>query len=161
MRAPRSLSLALAASLPIALGAGCGGGPEQVTAEELVQQGDQICREQQSRFTEIQAAPLVSASDGAEEAQALHDAAEESIDKLGDLEPPEPQRATYDRYLDAKEQTLQYFDDGKDAADDQDGRAYSAAQAAVAKGAPERAKLARALGFRVCSQGPGAGLAAG
>jgi hypothetical protein len=157
MRAPRSLYLVLAASLPIALGAGCGGGPEEVTAAEFVQQGDQICREQESRFTEIQAAPLVSASDGAEEAAALHDAAEESVDKLRDLEPPEPQRSMYDRYLDAKDETLQYFEDGKDAADDQDGRAYSAAQAAVAKGAPERAKLGRVLGFRVCSQGPGAG----
>jgi hypothetical protein len=140
--------------------AGCGG-KEQVSAAELVQKGDAICRDLQSRFSEIQAAPLVNASDGADQADALGDAAKDSIDDLRHFEPPEPMRAAYGRYLDAKENTLQYFDDGKDAADNRDGRAYAAAEAAVARGAPQRAQLAKALGFRVCSQGPGTGLAAG
>jgi hypothetical protein len=92
MRVAGPVSLLLAVSIPMAFAVGCGGGPEQVSAAELVQKGDQICRQQQSRFTEIQAAPLVTASDGAEEAEALHEAAQESLDELRDLEPPEPQR---------------------------------------------------------------------
>ena len=159
-RATWILSVLLAAA-SLALGeAGCGG-PEQVTAAELVQKGDQICREEQSKFKEIQSAPLVNASDGADQAGALHDAAKDAVDSLRDMEPPQPQRDTYNRYLDAKENTLQYFDKGKDAADERDGRAYSEAQAAVAAGSPERARLAKSLGFRVCSQGPGTGFAAG
>jgi hypothetical protein len=158
----RLISIAVVPLAVIALAAvaGCGG-PEQVSAAELVQKGDAICREEQSKFAQIQATPLVNASEGADRADQLHGVAEDSIDSLRDLEPPEPQRAAYSRYLDAKESTLQYFDKGKEAADNRDGRAYSAAETAVAQGAPERATLAKALGFKVCSQGPGTGLAAG
>jgi hypothetical protein len=161
MDARKSIALVPAALFLSAVTIACGAGKEQVTSAELVQKGDQICREEQSKFTEIQAAPLVNASDGADQAGALHDAAKSSIDSLRHLEPPQPQRAPYDRYLTAKENTLQYFDQGKEAADNQDGTGYSAAEAAVARGAPERARLAKALGFKVCSQGPGTGLAAG
>jgi hypothetical protein len=157
----KSTALVPAGLLLVALMVGCGGGKEQVTAAELVQKGDQICREEQSKFTEIQAAPLVNASDGADQAQALHDVAKDSIDNLRHLEPPGPQQDAYNSYLDAKENTLQYFDQGKEAADNGDGSGYAAAEAAVARGAPERARLARALGFKACSQGPGNGLAAG
>src|SRR3954449_7416642 len=73
MHPGKSTVLVPAGVLLVALAVGCGGGKEQVTAAELVQKGDQICREQQSRFTEIQAAPLVNASDGGDQAQALHD----------------------------------------------------------------------------------------
>ena len=156
----RYLALVPLALFPVAAVAGCGG-PEPVSAAELVQKGDAICREEQSKFSQIQATPLVNASEGSDRADQLHDVAKDSIDSLRDLEPPEPQRDPYDRYLDAKENTLQYFDQGKEAADNRDGRAYSAAETAVAQGAPERAQLAKALGFKVCSQGPGTGLAAG
>jgi hypothetical protein len=154
------IALAPAALVTVALLSGCGG-KEQVTATELVQKGDAICRDLQKRFSEIQAAPLVTSADGADQADALHDAANDSIDDLRHFEPPEAERPAYDRYLDAKEDTLQYFDAGKEAADNRDGTAYAAAEAAVARGAPERARFAKALGFRVCSQGPGTGLAAG
>jgi hypothetical protein len=158
--ARRSIVLVPLALIPVATLAGCGG-PEQVSTAELVQKGDAICRQEQAKFSQIQATPLVNASEGADRADQLHGVAQDSIDSLRDFEPPEPQRAAYDRYLNAKENTLQYFDQGKEAADNRDGRAYSAAETAVAQGAPERAALAKALGFKVCSQGPGTGLAAG
>src|SRR6266480_1578807 len=136
----------------LSLGGGCGGDTEQVSAAELVQKGDAICRHEQSRFKQVQAAPLRNASDGADQAEALQGAVKDAVGSLRDLEPPEPERAAYGRYLDAKEQAVQYFEQGKDAADNQDGPAYSAAQAAVARGAPERAKLAKAVGFKACGQ---------
>ena len=43
---------------------------------------------------------------------------------------------------------------GQDAAENQDARAYGAAQAGVARDAPQRQKLARSLGFKVCSTSP-------
>jgi len=131
---------------------GCGGGRDQVSAAELVQKGDAICRHEQIRFNQVQAAPLRNGSDGADQAEALLGAVKDAVGSLRDMEPPEPERAAYGRYLDAKEQAVQYFAQGKDAADNQDGAAYSAAQAAVARGAPERAKLAKAVGFKACSQ---------
>lgn len=160
MHRRRSIALLPLTLIPVVAVAGCGG-PEQLSAAELVQKGDAICREEQTKFSQIQATPLVNASEGADRADRLHEVAKDSIDSLRDFEPPEPQRAAYGRYLDAKENALQYFDQGKEAADNRDGRAYSAAETAVAQGAPERARLAKALGFKVCSQGPGTGLTAG
>jgi hypothetical protein len=151
MSARKPIAIASAALVTVAA-AGCGGGKQQVSAAELVQKGDAICRDEQGEFKRIQAAPLRNASDGADQAEALLGAARDAIDSLQDLEPPEPQQSAYDRYLDAKEHALQFFQQGKDAADDQNGRAYSAAQAAVARGAHERAKLAKAVGFKSCSQ---------
>ena len=88
-----------------ALGAGCGGGgKQQVSAAELVQKGDQICRQEQSGFSQIQAHPPANASD---------------------------------------------------AAENQDSATYGAAQAAVVQSAPERRRLARAVGFKACSANPG------
>jgi hypothetical protein len=43
---------------------------------------------------------------------------------------------------------------GKDAADNQAPKAYGSAQAAVAREAPQRRKLAKSLGLRVCSSSP-------
>jgi hypothetical protein len=151
MSARKLIAIASSALVTIAV-AGCGGGRQQVSAAELVQKGDAICRDEQTEFKRIQAAPLRNASDGADQAEALLGAAKDANDGLGDLEPPAPQKPAYDRYLDARNRALRYFQQGKDAADDQNGRAYSAAQAAVARGAPQRAKLAKSLGFRVCSQ---------
>jgi hypothetical protein len=44
---------------------------------------------------------------------------------------------------------------GKSAAEDQDSAGYGAAQAAVARDASQRRKLARALGLKVCSGNAG------
>jgi hypothetical protein len=44
---------------------------------------------------------------------------------------------------------------GQDAAENQDSATYGAAQAAVVQSAPERRRLARAVGFKVCSANPG------
>jgi hypothetical protein len=40
---------------------------------------------------------------------------------------------------------------GRHAADSQDSAAYGEAQAAVARDAPQRRKLAQSLGLKVCS----------
>ena len=67
------------------------------------------------------------------------------------LEPPEALRAPYELYLKARDQVIDEMRRGEDAADNQDSSAYGAAQAAVARDAPQRRKLAESLGLRVCS----------
>jgi hypothetical protein len=138
-----------------ASGCGGGGGKEQVSSAELVQKGDQICRDEQRRFSEIQAQPLANASDAADQTKQLIQVSEDANSALGDLEPPEAQRDPLESYLSARDRAIDRMKDGEDAADDQDSRAYAAAQAAVVRSAPERKKLAASLGFRVCSSNPG------
>jgi hypothetical protein len=146
-------SLALAAALAVTE---CGGGSEEVSAEELVQKGDDVCGNVQERFAEIQAAPPASATEGAEQAGELLGVADDAQGELRDLEPPEKLRDRYDAYLDARESVSDELERGKQAAEDQDGEAYGKAQEEAVGGAPERRKLARKLGFRVCSQSAGA-----
>jgi hypothetical protein len=149
------LPIAAALALVAIAAAGCGG-KQKVTAAELVQKGDAICREEQAKFNQIQAQPPVNASDASSQADSLVSAARDANDSLNNLEPPAPLQARYSAYLDARGRATDEIQKGKDAADNQDSAAYGAAQSAVAATAPARQRLARSLGFRVCSQG-GAG----
>ena len=136
----------------VAAFAGCGGGSEEVSAEELVQKGDDVCRGVQERFAEIQAQPPASASEGAEQAGELLGVADDAQAELRDIDPAEELRDRYGGYLDARDEVSDALERGKQAAEDQDGAAYGQAQEEAAAGAPERQRLARGLGFKVCSQ---------
>ena len=150
--APRNpIAAALIGLVAVTAFAGCGGGKQQVSAAELVQKGDAICREEQSRFAEVQAHPPPNAKEAADQTKALASAADDANGKLGDLEPPGPLQARYSAYLDARQRATDQIKNGEDAANNQDSSAYGAAQSAVAQTAPQRRKLARALGFKVCS----------
>ncbi len=138
------------------LGAGCGGGgKQQVSAAELVQKGDAICRDEQTKFRQIQAHPLGNASEAADQTKELIQVSENANSGLGDLEPPEAQRVRLDSYLSARDRAIGQMKAGQDAAENQDSSAYAAAQAAVVHTAPQRKRLAASLGFSVCSSKPG------
>jgi hypothetical protein len=155
MPLPQRIAGALCALVAIAAAAGCGG-KQQVSAAELVQRGDAICRDEQSTFDEVQAQAPANASDAADQTDELVSAAEDANDKLRDLEPPEGLRTPYDAYLDARDRATDQIKKGQDAAKNQDSTAYGVAQSAVAQTAPQRRKLAGALGFKVCSSDAGA-----
>jgi hypothetical protein len=146
----------IAAALPVALSigalVGCGGGSAEVSAEELVAKGDEICTEERDRFDEIQSVPLTSAAVGAKQAEELLAAAESAQEDLRGLEPPEEIRDSYDSYLDARDEVSDLLERGREAAADKDGAAFGKAQEEAAAGAGKREKLARELGFKVCSQ---------
>jgi len=136
--------------------AGCGGGgSEPVSTAELVQKGDAICGKERTSFARIQGHPPPNASVAADQTDELIRATESASSQLRDLEPPEELQASYDSYLETRDRAAEQMKRGKDAAEDQDSAAYGAAQAAVARDAPQRRKLAQALGFKVCSSNPG------
>jgi hypothetical protein len=154
-RAKRLLPLVAALAI-LSLAAGCGGGgKEKVSAAELGQKGDQICREEQRRFEEIQAHPPPNASLAADQTNELIDVADAANSDLGDLEPPDSIQGRFDDYLDARDQVVEEMKRGADAAESENSTAYAAAQKAVAKTNSSRRHLAASLGFRVCSSNPG------
>jgi hypothetical protein len=150
--------MVLALSFIVALGAGCGGGggKQQVTAAELIQKADQACHEEQGRFRQIQATPPANADEATDQTKALVEAAENASSAIGDLNPPDALRTRLDTYLSARDRAINEMKKGQDAAENQDSRAYGAAQAAVTKGSLQRKKLAGSLGFKVCSRNAGA-----
>jgi hypothetical protein len=130
---------------------GCGGGSERVSAAELVQKANEICRQERSTFERVQAHAPPNASVAADQTSELIKATDDANSELRDLKPPEELQSAYDRYLAARDQAVDEMNRGKDAAESQDSAAYGAAQAAVARGAPQRQRLAQSLGLKVCS----------
>jgi hypothetical protein len=151
-RARRFLLLLPAVVLLAVDGSGCGsGGNDQVSAAELVQKADVICSKERSSFSRIQGHPPPNASVAADQTGELIKVTEDANSRLRDLKPPEGLQSSYDRYLEARDRVIDQMNRGKDAAENQDSAVYGAAQAAVARDAPQRRKLARSLGLRVCS----------
>ena len=132
--------------------AGCGEDAEQVSAEELVSRGDEICAEGRKRFDQVQSQSLPNASAAAEQTAQLVDAATDELNELRDIRPPDELRERYDRYLEARGRALELLEQGQEAAEEKDADAYVKAQAEAAAAQPERLKLARAVGFRECSK---------
>jgi hypothetical protein len=152
-RASRFLLLIPVLVLACFGGSGCGGGggEDQVSAAELIQRADAICGKERKSFARIQAHPPPNASIAADQTDELIKATEEANSRLRELQPPDELRSPYDRYLGARDRVLDQMRRGEDAAQDRNSAAYGAAQAAVAREASQRQKLARALGFKVCS----------
>jgi hypothetical protein len=136
------------------MGGGCDGGEDRISPTELVQRADAICGKERSSFARIQANPPPNASVAADQTQELIKVTEDANSGLRDLKPPEELQAAYDRYLEARDRVLDQMKRGRDAAEDRDSADYGAAQAAVARDAPQRRKLAQALGLKVCSSSP-------
>src|SRR5262245_52022395 len=134
----------------LALVGGCGGASDQVSPAELVQKGDAICRVEHTSFARVQAHPPPNASVAADQTAELIQASERANSALRELEPPDQLRSPYDRYLEARDRVVAEMKRGRAAAENQDSAAYGAAQATVAREAPERHELARALGLKVC-----------
>jgi hypothetical protein len=153
----RLASLAVPAISIAALSAGCGSGKEEVSVGELTQKADAICRDEQRRFERIQANAPANASIAADQTSELIGVSRAASSDLGDLEPPESLAETYDRYLEARDRALDQMKRGQEAADNRDSADYAAAQTAVAKSAPERRRLAEAVGLRVCGANPKSG----
>ena len=152
MSRPRWIALLLV-SIATGMLAGCGGGggSERVTAAELVQKADEICAKERSSFARIQKHPPPNPSAATDQTEALIMVTRDANSQLRDLQPPEALQSAYDRYLEARDRVLEEMNRGKDAAQNQDSAAYGAAQAAVARDAPQRRKLAHALGLKACS----------
>lgn len=154
MRAPLNCRTRTAAACIALIGvvAGCGeDGPQEVSATELVAEGDALCKEGQERFAEIQSEPLRNANDAAEQTAALIDAAEDELNDLRNLVPPEELEARYNAWLEERVRSIEIFKQGLDAAEQDDDKAYVDAQARAAGGAAKRQELAAAIGFKVCS----------
>jgi hypothetical protein len=151
----RRLLLVVPALAIISLGGGCGGGKEQVSAAELDQKADEACRTEQEKFQQIQATPPANATEAADQTKELIQVAESTSSAIEDLEPPDALRMPLEIYLNARGNAIDEMRKGQDAAEDQDSRTYGTAQAAVAKSAPQRRRLADSLGFKVCSSNAG------
>jgi hypothetical protein len=152
-RRPRRRGVAAVTIVLAAALAGCGGGDEdELTREELVAQGDEICKQGRQQFAELQRDPPQSAAESAELTRQLIEITEAEIDDLNDLDAPEESQDALADYLEAREQGLEILRRGLEAAEDEDAEAYAEAQAEIARSQLDRARLAERVGFDECSR---------
>jgi hypothetical protein len=143
------LAMAVAAA---AVASGCGSDTEQVSVEELIERGDEICAEGRRSFDEVQAQAPANAAAAADQTDELVAIATDELNELRSIRPPDELRERYDRYLEARGRALELLEQGRDAAEEKNADAYARAQGKAAAEQPERLKLAKAVGFRVCSK---------
>ena len=153
--APLPKLAALGAAAVVALISGCGGGGggggTPVNGPELITKGDELCRAEQQNFKQIQATPPANASDAADQTGQLVSSAQKELDALHKLEPPSDLSAKYNAYLEAQQHALDLLEQGQKAAEQQDGNTYGKLQKQISDGAQKRHELARAVGFKDCS----------
>ena len=142
------LLLALAALLDL--------GPfadDELTVEEFIAQGDQICGDAHDEFLDLQERTPRTPSDAAELTEALIEVAEEERGAIADLKEPESLSAQVERYLEARDRGIEILRDGVAAAEDADAEAYEALQAKLASTQREpRYAIAEEIGFEECSK---------
>jgi hypothetical protein len=151
---PRALAIgALIALTALVVGCGpFGGGDDEPTQGEFVAQGNEICRKGSEQFAELQKQPPRTPKEAADLTRKLIKITKQEISGLRGLDAPSDLQEPLDRYLKAREDGLAVLRKGETAAERQDATGYAQAQAEIAKGQVERAKLARAAGFTDCSR---------
>lgn len=145
---------ALLAAAACAAAAGCGpfGDDEELTEQEYIAEGNAICERGREQYLELQRDPPKSASEAAELTRRLIEITESEIEELRDLNAPVDSEDALDDYLESREAGLEVLREGLEAAEDRDAQAYSEAQAQVARGQVDRARLAEKVGLSECSQ---------
>jgi hypothetical protein len=152
------LAVAIAALLGvlIALAALLDLGPfadDELTAEQFIAQGDEICREAHDEFLDLQDNPPRTPSDAAELTGGLIEVAEEERDAISDLREPESLSDEVERYLEARDRGIDVMRDGLEAAEDADAEKYEALQAELASTQLDpRYEIAGDIGFEECSK---------
>ncbi len=155
-RAGMTAAVAVLLGVLLALAALLDLGPcadDDLTLEEFLAQGDEICAEAHEEFLAIQDRAPRTPSDAAEQTSAVIEVAEEELDAIADLSEPESVSDQVESYLAARERGIDVLRDGLAAAEDVDADAYETLQAELAASQVDpRFEIAREIGFRECSK---------
>lgn len=149
------LALSIAALATVALLPGCGGGDGDggtLTKAALIAQGDEICRQGDRQYTELQKNPPKTSDEFAALTEKLIGITKGEVDKMRALKAPPEVRPALERYLAARVDGLAILEQGLKAAENNDARGYIKAQSKMAAGQVDRLKLAQAVGFTDCSR---------
>jgi hypothetical protein len=129
--------------------AGCGGGGDRLTKEELASRADAICGKYEAKLDAL--AEPQSIEEVASLAEKAKPIVADGVDELEQLEPPEELEDDYDRWIELNRDSLEAIDDLKQAAADGDeARVQQVVQDANAQ-EKEADALARQIGLDECA----------
>jgi hypothetical protein len=151
MRSIQPCLASVVAATTVALGAACGGGGgdgDRLTREELIQQGDAICSEFESRVDEI------DEPEGPDDVERYIGEArpivEEGADALDELQPPEELEDDYDEWIRLSREGVAAFDDLEAAAADGDEQRIQEITQDLQDEEAEADRIAQSIGFEQC-----------
>ncbi|MDQ3572018.1 MAG: hypothetical protein M3383_04060 [Actinomycetota bacterium] len=147
-------AILIAIALLVAIAAIFGLGPcaDDLSREEYVSQGDEICAEAHQEFLDLQTGTPRTAADAAELMAALIAVAEEERDAIAELQAPPDLVDRVAKYLDARQAGIAQLKAGLAAAEDEDPQAYERVQGELEQSQKRRYALAREVGFKECSK---------
>jgi hypothetical protein len=128
--------------------AGCGGGGDQLTREELVEEADATCAEFDRRVEDVREPESLEDIEGY--LQEIRPIVEEGTDELAALEPPEELADEYDEWIEATRSGVDRFDEVEEAAASGDEQRIQEVLQSLGEGGEEADRLAQELGFQEC-----------
>ena len=128
--------------------AGCGGGGDRLTREELIEQADATCAEFDQQIEEVQEPE--SLEDIERYVQEIRPIVEEGTDELDALEPPEELEDSYDQWIEATRSGVEQFDELEEAAASGDEQRIQEVFEGAGVGGEEADRLAEEIGFQEC-----------
>jgi hypothetical protein len=158
MRARPFASPAAAVVVLALLLAACGG-TERLTKEQLIAQGDAICKDASTKADPIgnglgepSTETLSQWGDALGQLLPIY---EDLVGKLKALNPPEADQATWEKITGGLDQVVQSVKAAKDAAASGDLAGFQTAFTAIVKASGESGQLAADYGFQECGDGGG------
>jgi hypothetical protein len=127
--------------------AGCGGGSDRLTREELIEEADATCAEFDRRIEDVQEPESLEDIEGY--LQEIRPIVEEGTDELDALEPPEELADEYDDWIAATRSAVDRFDELEEAAASGDEQRIQEVFQEAGQG-EEADRLAQELGFQEC-----------
>lgn len=124
----------------------------ELTREELIAEGDEICAEAHEAFRDLQRDQPTTARAAEDLTDELIAIAEDERDEIDDLDGPDDLDEEVDRYVEARERGIELMRRGRAAADDGSQTAYEQAQTRLDATQADRRRIARKIGFSVCSE---------
>jgi hypothetical protein len=128
--------------------AGCGGGDDRLTREELIEEADATCTEFDQRIEEVDEPE--SLDDIERYVQEIRPIVEEGTDELEALEPPEELQDEYDDWIAATRSGVERFDELEEAAASGDEQRIQEVLEGAGEGGDEANRLAQEIGLKEC-----------
>lgn len=128
--------------------AGCGGGSDRLTREELIEEADATCAEFDQQIEDVQEPE--SLDDIERYVQEIRPIVEEGTDELEALEPPEELEDEYADWIEATRSGVDRIDELEDAAASGDEQRIQEVLQGAGEGGEEANRLAEEIGFQEC-----------
>jgi hypothetical protein len=128
--------------------AGCGGGTDRLSREELIEEADATCAEFDQRVEEVDEPE--SLDDIERYVQEIRPIVEEGTDELDALEPPEELQDEYDDWIAATRSGVDRFDELEEAAASGDEQRIQEVLQGAGEGGDEANRLAQEIGLQEC-----------